>query len=220
MKKFIGMINGKEFNNVDDFNSAVKDLLESGESNVIITSYYKECNDVCEGESVEENNDKKPLNVDKILLGVNSIRSNDGSYVVASNMNDLIKNASNKGEIERNVENKIESYNDSIKKCESRISKYYSDITTLEDKIKFNEIEKTDSEHKLNYYKKILDILNCEKVDEDNHKKDTNEDVDKKNDEQKVFTNVNCNEKAYDIIVDVLNGFDKYLKDIGFWNKK
>ena len=45
MKKFVGLVNGKSFDNEKDFNKAVEEAIKSDNENLSISSYYKYTND-------------------------------------------------------------------------------------------------------------------------------------------------------------------------------
>lgn len=212
MKKFVGYVNGKEYSSSDEFMDAVNKALESGESPMMISSYYKEYNsesDGCMGctEHKQVEDKKKILDLDTIILNESSMRDDNGSYLVPSNMKEIFDGASNKGEIEKKLESLI-----------SKSKKYYTDsedeIRKFEQLLKEATDDKNDANNKIEYYTKLLSILNgdegCEEVD-------LNANNNKKKPFESDFTNKN--DKVYDTIIGVLNGFDKYLNDIGFWKK-
>lgn len=213
MRKFVGYVNGKEYSSVEEFTKAVNETLATGESPMMISSYYKECNCgedgcSCEHKAVEEKDEKKPLDLNTILLNRESEKCGDGSYKVPSNMKELFDNASNKGEIEKELELKISANTKELENSNNEITKF-------EHMLKEATNDRNEASNQLDYYKELLSILNGE-----NH-----EDCDKKpnnynnNSKCVVSDSLKKNDKAYDIIVDVLKGFDGYLKDIGFWKK-
>lgn len=214
MKKFVGYVNGKEYSSVEEFTKAVNETVAAGESPMMISSYYKEYNsdsDGCMGctehKAVEEKDEKKPLDLNTILLNRESEKCIDGSYKVPSNMKELFDNASNKGEIEKELELKI-----SVNKKELENSN--NDMNKYESLFKKSISNRDEASHQLDYYKELLSILNgdegCEEVD-------LNANNNKKKPFESDFTNKN--DKVYDTIIGVFNGFDKYLNDIGFWKK-
>lgn len=217
MKKFVGYVNGKEYSSVEEFTKAVNETLATGESPMMISSYYKECNCGedgcgCEHKAVEEKDEKKPLDLNTILLNRESLKYNGGSYIVPSNMKELFDNASNKGEIEKELELKISTNKKELDASNNKISKF-------EHMLKEATNDRNEASNQLEYYTKLLSILNSDEEVEKDVKEGVRDNNENNNSKIFVSESLKKNDKAYDIIVDVLKGFDDYLKDIGFWKK-
>lgn len=220
MKKFVGYVNGKEFSSEEKFTEAVKATIASGESPMMISSYYKECN--CGGENgcncgadhkaVEVKDEKQPLDMERFILNGDCEKYEDGSYVIPTNIDVLFKDASNKGEIEQKLESLITSKNKEQVSISKELNKLNIESSNLKNKIDTITKDREDAEHQINYYSRLLRILNGDE------KKDVNKNT---NNNNKVFAtnSLKKDTDAYDVIIDVIKGFDKYLKDVGFWKK-
>ena len=133
MKKFIGNVNGKSFTSVEDFNKAVDEAVKSGETPLSITSYYKECDGQCENngrhccgcqcenKEVEDKgvNPTFRLLFDKIKINDGSLRDDKGNYVIPTNLDSILAEASNLDELAEKTKDEYDNRNKAIEKLKS-----------------------------------------------------------------------------------------------------
>ena len=130
MKKFIGNVNGKEYNDVKSFNEAVAALLESNEDTMLISSYYTNDN----SNELGNTEDRKEIASD-VDLNVNledvilDFKNPDVDKINDTDFINRLKSAKNSQEIYDGVLSQLE--------CEKKwISKYQEKIQYV------NELQK------------------------------------------------------------------------------
>lgn len=216
MKKFVGNVNGKEFTNVDEFTKAVNDAIASGESPMMISSYYKDCDCGCdeiEGckckKQVDEKKPaivedvKKPLDVNTILLTRESPKSGD-TYKIPVNAKEAFDKASNIDEIKKAIDEKISANNTTIKIDNLQIGNLNKKIEEYTNKIADYTKDKDEAYSQIAYYNTLKGIIDDENKESEDEKVVASESLKK-------------DENAYSLVSDMLDGFDKFLSDVGFW---
>lgn len=186
MKKFVGLVNGKSFDNEKDFNEAAKKAIQANEENLSISSYYS-YSDESEPEQLEEKEDTKYLPSSEYMLINQEPEVNDKDYVysVSEELEKKILEASNGDDIKDNANRLINLHKERIK-CED---KNMRDIEAKIENLQNELYKKEDDIKKLNakqdYYNSILDILSKK---EDEKKEDEKKDVAVEKEEKKTIT--------------------------------
>lgn len=230
MKKFIGKVNGKEFNDIKEFNDAVANVLKSDEP-VSISSHYVECSDNalenrgcgCEREISEceeckekvqpeeksENLKSNIVDFDEFVIKDKSHRKNIfGDYAIPFDAKKKLMNASNKDEILKAISLNIKS-NESVQRVSTKRSNEIDEEINklIEEKNKLIEEQRKlddeyhDAEHQKRYYETLKEYVNSKNEDEVLVEKRYVKDSD---DLQTIFD-------------DLTSEFSKYLKNLGFW---
>lgn len=160
MKKFVGNVNGKSFDNEKDFNEAAQKAIQSKEENLSISSYYSYTNDD-EEKQQDENNSENYLPANKYILYNQEPELVDKEYVypVSEELHKMLMNASNDKDIVANVDNVLNLYKDQIKEDENELKELESKIENLQTKLydKVTAVKKLYA--KQNYYNLILNII-------------------------------------------------------------
>lgn len=167
MKKFIGNVNGKSFDNEEDFNQAADEAIKKNDGTLSISSYYSYTSDDKEDE--KDDNDDKFVSTYEYFLGdrkPDNVTSDSVEYNVPDALATRIKEASNKDSIRKNVEYHVNNLVDGIHKYSKSVDKIESEIESLQKKLH----EKIDEQKELNgrrrYYNTILDILDAAEAEE------------------------------------------------------
>ena len=166
MKKFVGNVNGKSFDNEEDFNKEAKEAIKKNDGTLSISSYYSYTSD-----SVEENkDDDKFVSTSEYLIGdrkPDKVTSDSVEYKVSDELVTRIKEASNKDIIKKNVERHVNNLVDSIQNYSKSVDKLEHEIESLQKSL----YEKIDVQKELKgkrkYYNTILDILDREETKEE-----------------------------------------------------
>lgn len=174
MKKFVGNVNGKSFDNEEDFNKEAKEAIKKNDGTLSISSYYSYTSD-----SVEENkDDDKFVSTSEYLIGdrkPDKVTSDSVEYKVSDELVTRIKEASNKDIIRKNVERHVNNLVDSIQNYSKSVDKLEHEIESLQKRL----YEKIDVQKELKgkrkYYNAILDYLDEPEVEET--KKEVKEEV-------------------------------------------
>ena len=174
MKKFVGNVNGKSFDNEEDFNKEAKEAIKKNDGTLSISSYYSYTSD-----SVEENkDDDKFVSTSEYLIGgrkPDKVTSDSVEYKVSDELVTRIKEASNKDIIKKNVERHVNNLVDSIQNYSKSVDKLEHEIESLQKRL----YEKIDVQKELKgkrkYYNAILDYLDEPEVEET--KKEVKEEV-------------------------------------------
>ena len=217
MKKFIGNVNGKEYNDVKSFNEAVAALLESNEDTMLISSYYTNdnSNELGHTEDTKEIASDVDLNVnlEDVIL---DFKNPDVDKINDTDFINRLKSAKNSQEIYDGVLSQLE--------CEKKwISKYQEKIQYVNElqKIYIEKLEQlnTDLENTqkmVKYYNKVLETLPkqteccCKSCDGECN---SNSCI------------CNCKKTEFEkdnpsigsLLDDLTIGFDKILKDLDFF---
>ena len=165
MKKFVGNVNGKSFDNEEDFNKEAKEAIKKNDGTLSISSYYSYTSD-----SVEENkDDDKSVSATEYLIGdrkPDKVTSDSVEYKVSDELVTRIKEASNKDIIKKNVERHVNNLVDSIQNYSKSVDKLEHEIESLQKRL----YEKIDVQKELKgkrkYYNAILDYLDEPEVEE------------------------------------------------------
>lgn len=217
MKKFIGNVNGKEYNDVKSFNEAVAALLESNEDTMLISSYYTNdnSNELGNTEDTKEIASDVDLNVnlEDVIL---DFKNPDVDKINDTDFINRLKSAKNSQEIYDGVSSQLE--------CEKKwISKYQEKIQYVNElqKIYIEKLEQlnTDLENTqkmVKYYNKVLETIPkqteycCNSCDGECNSNSCTCNCKKKESEKD-------NPSIGSLLDDLTIGFDKILKDLDFF---
>ena len=203
MKKFVGNVNGKSFDNEEDFNKAADEAIKKNDGTLSISSYYSYTSD-----GVEENkDDDKFVSTSEYLIGgrkPDKVTSDSVEYNFPDVLATRIKEASNKDSIRKNVEYYVSNLVDSIHKCSKEVDELEREIEGLQKRL----YEKIDVQKELKgkrkYYNTILDYLDEPEVEET--KEETKEEPEKEyvkpiiKKDLKDFFDVDVNTSLYSIL--------------------
>ena len=203
MKKFVGNVNGKSFDNEEDFNKAADEAIKKNDGTLSISSYYSYTSD-----GVEENkDDDKFVSTSEYLIGgrkPDKVTSDSVEYNFPDVLATRIKEASNKDSIRKNVEYYVSNLVDSIHKCSKEVDELEREIEGLQKRL----YEKIDVQKELKgkrkYYNTILDYLDEPEVEEtkeevkEEHEKEYVKPIIKK--DLKDFFDVDVNTSLYSIL--------------------
>jgi len=215
MKKFVGLVNGKSFDNEKDFNKAAQEAIESNSSNIAISSYYSYTSDEDEEKVDTKDVDgyvstneyflgtRKPDKVDKLdsfMVGCPGYTNVE--YTVSPVLEERLKVASNKNNIRESINyhvtklaNNIKSYKEDLRETEKEIEKLQEVLSEKQNLL-------LDQEGRRKYYNHLLDIL------ETPEKKEIEEQQDKKCEDKQ------CEKKKGEYLTPEVN--DKYKEILGF----
>ena len=174
MKKFVGNVNGKSFDNEEDFNKEAKEAIKKNDGTLSISSYYSYTSD-----SVEENkDDDKFVSTSEYLIGgrkPDKVTSDSVEYNFPDVLATRIKEASNKDIIRKNVERHVNNLVDSIQNYSKSVDKLEHEIESLQKSLYEKINERKELEGRWRYYDAILDYLDEPEVEET--KKEVKEEV-------------------------------------------
>lgn len=185
MKKFVGYVNGKSFDNEEDFYQAAQEAIKSNEENMAISSYYKYYPDE-EDKSQDDEKDAKYVSTHEYFLGTRKPDEVEGTKVVY-NLSDELKeriiNASNVNDIRKSVEFHISNLDKNMNIVNGEIKSYQEKIEKLQDKLYEKVEELKDLEGRSKYYENILNITvdAIKKAEEEKEVKEGKKDVVEKN---------------------------------------
>ncbi len=199
MKKFVGLVNGKSFDNEEEFKAAAKNAIKENDGMVSISSYYSYGND--EEKKEEEEDDSNYVNTNEYFLGDRKpdTVTDDGSVVEYNIDEDLVKRirqSINKDSIKKKLEYQVNCLSDDITRYENRILSVQTDIDEIKKKIETNRdliktLEKSKSglRGKYKYYANLLERI-CEEEDVKEEKKDEKEEKKEYLKPEAKFTNI------------------------------
>lgn len=218
MRKFVGQVNGKTFDNIEDFGKAALDALTSGDDTLSITSYLKECD--CDNKCVATTEEKKLDN--KITLSTNDLLPNinrEGDVPVW-NMPDTLKDhlphitVKNREDLMEFVKDKICTYVTIEDEAEKKIETLEKELTAIKSNL-------TTAGYGRNYYARVEKLLrdtvyDFQKRSDADEKPKTSaglkrDVVEEKNDEK-------SEPSLEQLFENIGDSFGKWLKDIGFWD--
>ena len=162
MKKFVGNVNGKSFDNEEDFNKAANEAIEKNDGNLSISSYYSYTSDDNDVKKIEDKKDDKFVSTYEYFLGdkkPENVSKDSVEYEVPESLIQRIKDASNKDSIKKNVDYHVNNLVDSIHTHNKKISEIEKDIDSLQNRLYELEDIKKDLCGRRRYYNTILDIL-------------------------------------------------------------
>ena len=252
MKKFIGNVNGKEYTSISEFKKAISEAVESGETPLSITSYYKECDGTCEcngkhccgcldetdtettEDKTEEKTPKKECPFSTFVVLETSLKDENGDYIMPTNIDVLLDNASNLEELAEEAKKYVNSLTETICDIDGTCGYFQSKIENLEKSLArtrehFNNLKVTKNinEKYKSYYEKLktkIDEAISRNTFDESAKTDVKEETnDEKNDSDDGFIfatdALKKNTEAYDLMKTTFSSFSKYLNDLGFFKK-
>ena len=189
MRKFVGLVNGKSFDNEKDFNDAANKAIKENDGSLSISSYYTYTSD-----SVEENKkddkfvstneyflgDRKPTNVEKLdssrigIFGYTNVE-----YSVSPELEERLKVATNRNSIKENVNDHIAKLSNTIKEYRKDIEEIEKSIDELQKKLYEQQESLLDSEGRRKYYNHILDIIESSESEKTKQDSDDLKDIKK-----------------------------------------
>ena len=175
MKKFVGNVNGKSFDNEEDFNKEAKEAIKKNDGTLSISSYYSYTSDG-EDNSRKDDDGKFPQNTldtfvfkHEYSLGdrkPDKVTSDSVEYKVSDELVTRIKEASNKDIIRKNVERHVNNLVDSIQNYSKSVDKLEHEIESLQKSLYEKINERKELEGRWRYYDAILDYLDEPEVEE------------------------------------------------------
>ena len=180
MKKFVGLVNGKSFDNEKDFNDAADKAIKENDGSLSISSYYTYTSD-----GVEENKDDKFVSTSEYFLGdrkptkvekldssrIGAIGYTNVEYGVSPELKERLKVATNKNSIKENIDYHIAKLSNTIKEYRKDIEEIEKSIDELQKKLYEQQESLLDKEGRRKYYNHILDII--ESSESEKSKKDS-----------------------------------------------
>ena len=183
MKKFVGLVNGKSFDNEEDFNKAAQEAIESNEGNLAISSYYSYTNDE-DGDKGDDRyvstneyflGNRKPDKVEKLdssMVGLSGYSNVE--YTLSPELEERLKVASNKNNIKENINYHVTKLVNNIKHYKEELRETEKKIEVLQKNLYEQQELLLDQEGRRKYYNHLLDVL--EIPEEMNEEKKTKED--------------------------------------------
>ena len=180
MKKFVGLVNGKSFDNEKDFNDAADKAIKENAGSLSISSYYTYTSD-----DVEEDKDDKFVSTSEYFLGdrkptkvekldssrIGAIGYTNVEYGVSPELEERLKVATNKNSIKENIDYHVAKLSNTIKEYRKDIEEIEKSIDELQKKLYEQQETLLDKEGRRKYYNHILDII--ESSESENSKKDS-----------------------------------------------
>ena len=180
MKKFVGLVNGKSFDNEKDFNDAADKAIKENDGSLSISSYYTYTSD-----DVEENKDDKFVSTSEYFLGdrkptkvekldssrIGAVGYTNVEYSVSPELEERLKVATNKNSIKENIDYHIAKLSSTIKEYRKDIEEMEKSIDNLQKNLYEQQGTLLDKEGRRKYYNHILDII--ESSESEKSKKDS-----------------------------------------------
>ena len=180
MKKFVGLVNGKSFDNEKDFNDAADKAIKENDGSLSISSYYTYTSD-----DVEENKDDKFVSTSEYFLGdrkptkvekldssrIGAVGYTNVEYSVSPELEERLKVATNKNSIKENIDYHIAKLSSTIKEYRKDIEEMEKSIDNLQKNLYEQQGTLLDNEGRRKYYNHILDII--ESSEPEKSKKDS-----------------------------------------------
>ena len=169
MKKFVGNVNGKSFDNEEDFNKAADEAIKKNDGNLSISSYYSYTSDDEQDTTEDARTDDKYVSTYEYFLGERkpeNVSADSVEYEVPEVLIQRIKEASNKDSIRKNVEYHVNNLVDSIHKHNNVVDKLQSEIEGLQKRLYEKMDEQKDLTGRRRYYNTLLDILDEAEAEE------------------------------------------------------
>ena len=184
MRKFVGLVNGKSFDNEKDFNDAANKAIKENDGSLSIASYYTYTPDNVEGDEFDDVKfvstneyflgDRKPTKVEKLDSSrIGAIGYTNVEYGVSPELEERLKVATNKNSIKENINYHIEKLSNTIKEYRKDIEEIEKSIDNLQKKLYEQQESLLDSEGRRKYYNHILDII--ESSESEKSKKDSDD---------------------------------------------
>lgn len=213
MKKFIGYVNGKSFENEEDFNKAADEAIKNNDGSLAITSYYKYSNDGDGSEgAVNTKADDKFVSTHEYFLGTrqpDSITKDSVVYNVPDELKKKLAEASNIKDIKKCIDFHVGKLEDNIKIYSQKVSEYQETIEKYQNELyKFCDALK-DEEGRKKYYNTLNDVVvdALNKREAEAKEKDDPKNVDEKNqftkDSIKEFLGIDTDMSLYSFLKQV-----------------
>lgn len=206
MKKFVGIVNGKTFNNEKEFNDAADLAIKSNDGYLLISSYYsedtKEETEFNKIKSSSKNETKTLVDNTEYILTDQKPDAYSG-YTVSPELKTKLNTAENKDEIKKNIDTLLTKFNELIKETKHRIYGLEDDIKEMQSRLNESKDSLTDLNWRVLYYKELMSILDtcdttCERTCDTTCEKDLS------NKRQTTIFNdvlpVFCNDSLYTIL--------------------
>ena len=217
MKKFIGNVNGKEYNDVKSFNEAVAELLESNEDTMLISSYYTNdnSNELGNTEDTKEIASDVDLNVnlEDVIL---DFKNPDVDKINDTDFINRLKSAKNSQEIYDGVLSQLENEKKWISKYQEKIQ-YVNELQKIYiEKLEQLNTDLENTQKMVKYYNKVLETIPkqteycCNSCDGECNSNSCTCNCKKKESEKD-------NPSIGSLLNDLTIGFDKILKDLDFF---
>jgi len=175
MKKFVGNVNGKNFDNEKEFNEAAKKAMKDGGSNLDISYYYEQVDDEKKVEDegkdkVEDKKDENFVHTHEYFLGSRNpdVVNEDGSvkFNVPDELLKRINTSINRDSIKKKLEYHLGSLGDMISRDCNKVESMQMDIASLTNKlnnfkqgVKDTQQEINILKGKYNYYHDIITYI-------------------------------------------------------------
>ena len=172
MKKFVGIVNGKTFNNEKEFNDAADLAIKSNDGHLLISSYYsedtKEETEFNKIKSSSKNETKTLVDKTEYILTDQKPDAYSG-YTVSPELKTKLNAAENKDEIKKNIDTLLTKFNELIKETKHRIYGLEDDIKEMQSRLNESKDSFTDLNWRVLYYKELMSILDtcdttCERI--------------------------------------------------------
>ena len=184
MRKFVGLVNGKSFDNEKDFNDAANKAIKENDGSLSIASYYTYTSDNVEGDEFDDDpfvstneyflGDRKPTKVEKLDSSrIGTFGYTNVEYSVSPELEERLKVATNKNSIKENTNYHIAKLSNTIKEYRKDIEEIEKSIDELQKKLYEQQESLLDSEGRRKYYNHILDII--ESSESEKTKKDSDD---------------------------------------------
>ena len=184
MRKFVGLVNGKSFDNEKDFNDAANKAIKENDGSLSIASYYTYTSDNVEGDELDDDmfvslnecllGDRKPTKVEKLDSSrIGTFGYTNVEYSVSPELEERLKVATNKSNIKESINYHIEKLSNTIKEYRKDIEEIEKSIDELQKKLYEQQESLLDSEGRKKYYNHILDII--ESQDSEKTKQDSDD---------------------------------------------
>ena len=180
MKKFVGLVNGKSFDNEKDFNDAADKAIKENDGSLSISSYYTYTSD-----GIEENKDDKFVSTNEYFLGdrkptkvekldssrIGAIGYTNVEYGVSPELEERLKVATNKNSTKENIDYHVAKLSNTIKEYRKDIEEIEKSIKKKKKKLYEQQESLLDKEGRRKYYNHVLDII--ESSEPEKSKKDS-----------------------------------------------
>lgn len=202
MKKFIGCVNGKNFDNREDFNEAVKKAMENPYEQLVVTSYEKIVPDE-EPKPVEA---RPTVDLDDITIFRDDERDEKGEYKIPEGIEEKLKNCANRDEVVYSLKRDLNCWNKCREDNDKNIESYKEDIDFANMKIKELTQDNETIDAGIRFYKTLLGYVG---------ETETTNKV-----EKKPYTRPTVKfdkDLVRDSILDMVDSFGSYLRKKGFF---
>ena len=202
MKKFIGCVNGKNFDNREDFNEAVKKAMENPYEQLVVTSYEK----------IVPDEEPKPVeaiptvDLDDITIFRDDERDEKGEYKIPEGIEEKLKNCANRDEVVYSLKRDLNCWNKCREDNDKNIESYKEDIDFANMKIKELTQDNETIDAGIRFYKTLLGYVG---------ETETTNKV-----EKKPYTRPTVKfdkDLVRDSILDMVDSFGSYLRKKGFF---